>query len=155
MLIKLVKQLERLVFGYRLSVLAVLAVVTAVMGYYALQLHMSPGFDKQLPQQHEFIKTFNQYRDVLFGSNRIVVVLHKKEGDIWNASALTKLYDITQAVFFMPGVDRRGVTSLWTPNTRAVQITEEGMKAADRKSNHRRTIMAQVLGITGLQAEPA
>ncbi|MEN9436167.1 MAG: hypothetical protein RIR09_822 [Pseudomonadota bacterium] len=26
---------------------------------------------------------------------------------------------------------------------------------ADRKSNHRRTIMAQVLGITGLQAEPA
>jgi predicted RND superfamily exporter protein len=131
MLIKLVKQLERLVFGYRLSVLAVLAVVTAVMGYYALQLHMSPGFDKQLPQQHEFIKTFNQYRDVLFGSNRIVVVLHKKEGDIWNASALTKLYDITQAVFFMPGVDRRGVTSLWTPNTRAVQITEEGMKAED------------------------
>ena len=27
--------------------------------------------------------------------------------------------------------------------------------SADRKSNHRRTIMAQVLGITGLQAEPA
>lgn len=131
MLINLVKRLEQLVFGYRLTLLVVVAVVTAVMGYYATQLRMSPGFDKQLPQQHEFIKTFNQYRDVLFGSNRIVVVLHKKDGDIWNAPALTKLYDITQAVFFMPGVDRRGVTSLWTPNTRAVQITEEGMKAED------------------------
>jgi hypothetical protein len=34
--------------------------------------------------QHAFIKTFNQYRDVLFGANRIIVVLHAKQGDIWN-----------------------------------------------------------------------
>jgi predicted RND superfamily exporter protein len=131
MLITLVHRLETLIFGHRRGVLALLALVTVVMGYFALQLRMSPGFDKQLPQEHEFIKTFNQYREVLFGSNRIVVVLHKKSGDIWNEAALTRLHDITQAVFFMPGVDRRGVTSLWTPNTRAVQITEDGMKAED------------------------
>ncbi|MBI2309072.1 MAG: MMPL family transporter [Rhodocyclales bacterium] len=101
------------------------------MTVFALQLKMSAGFDKQLPQNHEYIKTFNQYREVLFGANRIIVVVHAKKGDIWNAPALTKLYDITQALFFMPGVDRRTVTSLWTPNTRAVQITEEGMKAED------------------------
>lgn len=131
MLASLVLGLERFFFRHRLATLAALAVITLVMGLFASRLEMSAGFDKQLPQQHSFIKTFNQYRDVLFGANRIIVVLHAKHGDIWNQQSLTRLYDLTQAVFFMPGIDRRSVTSLWTPNTRAVQITEEGMKAED------------------------
>lgn len=131
MLTSLVQRLERLLFPHRLAVLGILALVTVVMGIFAAQLRMSAGFDKQLPQQHAFIQTFNQYREVLFGANRLIVVLHKKEGDIWDVESMTKLHDLTQAVFFMPGVDRRTVTSLWTPNTRSVQITEEGMKAED------------------------
>ncbi|WP_076424545.1 RND family transporter [Aquipseudomonas alcaligenes] len=131
MLSSLVLQLERLFFRRRLATLLVMLLVTLVMAVFAVQLRMSAGFDKQLPQQHPFIKTFNQYRDVLFGANRLVVVLHAREGDIWNAPALTRLHDLTQAIFFMPGVDRTTVTSLWTPNTRAVQITEEGMKSED------------------------
>jgi hypothetical protein len=131
MLATLVERLESLFFGHRAAVLGVLAAVTAVMAVFALQLRMSAGFDKQLPQNHEYVRTFNQYREVLFGANRIIVVVHAKQGDIWNEKALTKLHDVTQALFFMPGVDRRTVTSLWTPNTRAVQITEEGMKAED------------------------
>ena len=131
MLTSLVLGLERFFFRHRLATLGVLALVTLVMAGFAAQLRMSAGFDKQLPQQHEFIKTFNQYRDVLFGANRIIVVLHAKHGDIWNKEALTKLNDLTQTLFFMPGIDRRTVTSLWTPNTRAVQITEEGLKAED------------------------
>lgn len=42
-----------------------------------------------------------------------------------------------------------GTSSLTANDLSAANAT------ADRKSNHRRTIMAQVLGITGLQAEPA
>ncbi|MFJ3054981.1 RND family transporter [Herbaspirillum sp. NPDC087042] len=131
MLISLVNRLQRWLFSHRLPVLLLLAALTMVMGVFAARLTMSAGFDKQLPQQHAFIKTFNQYRDVLFGANRIVVVLHRKRGDIWDVPSLTRLYDLTQALFFMPGVDRRTVTSLWTPNTRTVQITEDGMKAED------------------------
>jgi predicted RND superfamily exporter protein len=131
MLVFLVSALERFFFRHRLATLGLLAVITLIMGGFASRLEMSAGFDKQLPQQHAFIKTFNQYRDVLFGANRVIVVLHAKQGDIWNKQAMTRLYDLTQTLFFMPGIDRRSVTSLWTPNTRAVQITEEGMKAED------------------------
>lgn len=131
MIEKLVIGLQRFFFGHRLLTLGVLLAFTALMGVFAAQLRMSAGFDKQLPQDHEYVQTFNQYRDVLFGANRIIVVVEAKKGDIWNEKALTKLYDVTQTLFFMPGVDRRTVTSLWTPNTRAVQITEEGMKAED------------------------
>lgn len=131
MLSTLVLGLERLFFRHRLATLGVLAAITLVMAGFASRLEMSAGFDKQLPQEHAFIKTFNHYRDVLFGANRIIVVLHARHGDIWNKQAMTRLYEMTQTLFFLPGVDRRSVTSLWTPNTRAVQITEEGMKAED------------------------
>ena len=45
------------------------------MGVFAAQLRMSAGFDKQLPQDHEYIQTFYQYRDLVFGANRIIVVV--------------------------------------------------------------------------------
>ena len=131
MIEKMVRALQRVCFRHRLAILFALLVFTVVMAVFASRLHMSAGFDKQLPQNHEYIQTFNQYREVLFGANRIIVTVEAKHGDIWNKKTLTKLYDVTQALFFMKGIDRRTVTSLWTPNTRAVQITEEGMKAED------------------------
>jgi len=131
MLARLVARLENAFFAHRSVTLAALAVLTVVMAVFASQLKMSAGFDKQLPQDHEYIKTFYQYRDLVFGANRIVVVVHQRKGDIWNAGFLKKLNEVTQAVMFLPGIDRRTVTSLWTPTTRVLEITEEGFKAED------------------------
>ena len=131
MLARLVARLENAFFAHRGVTLAALAVLTVVMAVFASQLKMSAGFDKQLPQDHEYVKTFYQYRDLVFGANRIVVVVHQRKGDIWNAGFLKKLNEVTQAVMFLPGIDRRTVTSLWTPTTRVLEITEEGFKAED------------------------
>ena len=128
---KLVERLERVLFAHRGVTLAALVLFTAVMGGFASQLRMSAGFDKQLPQNHEYVQTFQQYRDQVFGANRIVVVVHARQGDMWNAAFLRKLNDVTQAVMFLPGVDRRTVSSLWTPTTRVLEITEEGFEAED------------------------
>jgi hypothetical protein len=123
--------LEATLFAHRGKVLAALVAFTLVMGVFAAQLRMSAGFDKQLPQDHEYIGTFYQYRDLVFGANRIVVVVRQRDGDIWNAPFLKKLSEVTQAVMFLPGVDRRTVSSLWTPTTRVLEITEEGFEAED------------------------
>ena len=131
MLARLVAHLEGTLFAHRGKVLVALTLLTVVMGVFAAQLRMSAGFDKQLPQDHEYIKTFYQYRDLVFGANRVVVVVHQRNSDIWNAAFLKKLNEVTQAVMFLPGVDRRTVTSLWTPTTRVLEITEEGFEAED------------------------
>ncbi len=131
MLARLVAAAERLIFGHRLAVLAVLALVTAGAAVFAARLHMSAGFGKQLPLGHEYTETFVKYRDVLFGANRLIVVVHAKQGDIWKPETLKKLNEVTQALLYLPGVDRRSVTSLWTPNTRVMQVTEEGYEARD------------------------
>jgi uncharacterized protein len=131
MLARVVKRLEEVLFANRGKTLVALILFTLVMGVFAAQLRMSAGFDKQLPQGHEYIQTFYQYRDLVFGANRIVVVVHAQHGDMWNAAFLKKLNEVTQAVMFLPGIDRRTVTSLWTPTTRVLEITEEGFMAED------------------------
>ena len=131
MIARLVARLEALCFGHRAAVLALLACITLVMGALATRLQMDAGFDKQLPSGHEYTDTFFQHRDTLFGANRLMVVVHARKGDIWNVAFLRKLNDVTKAVLYLPGVDRRTVSSLWTPNTRVLTITDEGFKARD------------------------
>jgi hypothetical protein len=130
-IVSFVKLLENFFFRFRVQTLAVLLVFTLVMGWLATQLHMTAGFDKQLPIGHEYIDTFFKYRTQLFGSNRIMVVVRAQKGDIWTKDSLKKLHEVTEAVLFLPGVDRRSVQSLWTPNTRVYELTEEGFNAED------------------------
>ena len=132
----MIKFLENLVFRLRAVILGILALATAFGLYFAFHLHMTAGFDKQLPIGHEYVKTFQQYRDQLFGSNRIIVVLQPKDGDIWTKDFFKTYKNLTDDVFFLPGVSRPTVTSLWTPNTRYREITEDGISAEDVISGH-------------------
>jgi predicted RND superfamily exporter protein len=86
---------------------------------------------KQLPTGHEYIQTFQEYRDRLFGSNRIIVVLKQRDGVIWNKDYFSTYKDLTDALFYLPGVARHTLTSLWTPNSRYFEITEDGFVADD------------------------
>lgn len=127
----MVKFLENTIFRLRSTIIIVLGLFTIYAGYQAMGLTLSAGFDKRLPTAHEYIKTFTEYREKLFGSNRIIVVLQQKEGTIWNVDFFKKYKELTDEVFYMPGVARHTVTSLWTPNTRYLEITEEGINADD------------------------
>ena len=127
----MVEKLETLVFRFRGLILAVFAAFTLYSGFYAFQLKMTAGFEKQLPAGHEYIQTFQEYRDRLFGSNRIIVVLKMREGQIWNRDFFSTYKDLTDALFYMPGVARHTLTSLWTPNSRYFEITEDGFVADD------------------------
>jgi predicted RND superfamily exporter protein len=123
------RRLEQAVFRLRLPILLVLAALTAAMAYFALQLRMDAGFEKQMPANHEYIRTFQQYRNEVLGANRLNVVLKARHGSIWTKDGLTRLNDLTQAVMFLPNINRLGVQSLWTPNTFVNEITEEGFRA--------------------------
>ncbi|MBN3769925.1 RND family transporter [Burkholderia sp. Se-20378] len=129
MLNRLVSRLERLFFGHRAIVLAAIGLFTVAMAVFAMHLRMDAGFEKQMPIGHEYIRTFQQYRNDLLGANRITVVVRAKHGSIWTPDGLTRLYKVTQAVTYLPNVDRIGVRSLWTSNAFVNEITDEGFRA--------------------------
>ncbi len=124
-----VSRLEHFLFGHRRAILVLFALFTALMGWFAWQLRMEAGFDKQIPVGHEYTKTSQQFRLDLPGANRLSVVVRARHGTIWNPAALSRLYDVTQAVIFLPNIDRLGVQSLWTPNVFVNEITEDGFRA--------------------------
>ncbi|MGU7771698.1 efflux RND transporter permease subunit [Burkholderia sp. MR1-5-21] len=124
-----ISNLEELLFSRRRLVLMAFVVFTAVMAYFAVQLRMDAGFEKQIPIGHEYVKTFNRYRADLFGANRLTVVVRARHGTIWTKEGLARLAAVTQAVTYLPNVDRLGVQSLWTPNSFVNEITEEGFRS--------------------------
>jgi uncharacterized protein len=128
-LVRAVRRIEALVFSHRRAVLGTLILCTLVFGWFASQLRMDAGFDKQMPIGHEYIKTFQTYREDVLGANRLNIVVKARKGDIWNAGALKRIYEVTQAVTFLPNIERLGVQSLWTPNSFVNEITEDGFRA--------------------------
>jgi uncharacterized protein len=128
-LARAVQRIEASAFAHRRAILVTLALFTLAMAWFALQLRMDAGFDKQMPVGHEYIQTFQKYRDDVLGASRLTIVVKARKGDIWNATALKRLYEVTQAVSFLPNIERLGVQSLWTPNSFVNEITEEGFRA--------------------------
>jgi predicted RND superfamily exporter protein len=129
MIERVVQRLETWFFSHRRLTLGVLLAFTAVMAVFALQLRMEAGFEKQMPAGHPYVQTARTYAQDLFGPNRLTVVVHARQGDIWTPAGLTRLLKVTEAVQFLPNVDRVGVQSLWTPNSFVNEITEEGFRA--------------------------
>lgn len=129
MLNQCVAGLERFFFLYRRATLGLLLALTALMVFFALQLRMDAGFDKQMPTDHPYIQTFQKYRADVLGANRLNIVVKARQGSIFTVAGLQKLYDVTQGVVFLPSIERLGVQSLWTPNSFVNEITEEGFRA--------------------------
>lgn len=129
MLNRWVGGLERFFFLYRRATLGLLLALTALMGFFALQLRMDAGFEKQMPSDHPYIQTFQKYRADVLGANRLNIVVKARQGSIFTVAGLQKLYEVTQGVVFLPSIERLGVQSLWTPNSFVNEITEEGFRA--------------------------
>jgi len=126
---KLVAHAERWLFSHRALVLGVVFLITVVSAFFAYKLRLEAGYEKQIPVGHEYVKVLHKYRGDLPSANRLTVVVKARNGSIWTKPALQRLYDVTQAVSFLPSIERSSVTSLWTPNTFVNEITEEGFRA--------------------------
>ena len=119
--------LENFLFNNRFLVLLVFAIITVVLGFQATKLKPDASFEKMIPQSHPFIANMMAHADKLDNSaNSIQVAVSTKEGDIFTKEFLEALQLITEDLVYLPGVDRQGLKSLWTPNVRWLAVTELG-----------------------------
>jgi hypothetical protein len=127
-----VRPLEHLVFGARRWILGVFLLLTAAFAAVAVQgLHIDTRYTKQLPLQHPYMRTYLAHYDEFGGANRVLIALVARQGTIYTPEFLAALKLATDEVFFIPGVDRARVQSLWTPNTRFSEVVEGGIRAGD------------------------
>ena len=128
---RIANSLSRLLFDNRKWVLVAFAFLTVIMVALAVNTKIDTSFTKQLPPNHEYIQTFTKYQDKFGGANRIAIALTLDEGTIFSKAYFELLKQATDDVFFIPGVDRAQVASIWTPNTRYIEITEEGFSGGN------------------------
>jgi predicted RND superfamily exporter protein len=126
-----IHRLEQTLFRHRTLVIAVFVVITTAMAWFASGLRIEASFSKLLPLEHEYIQTLTEYRQEFGGADRILVALIVKDGDIFTADFFSRLEAITDEVFFIPGVDRARVYSLFTPNVLYTEIVEGGIAAGN------------------------
>jgi len=110
----------------RYAIVSIFLVITIGMLFAMSQLKIETGFKKQLPLKHEYMQTFLKYEKEFGGANRVLVALVSREGDIFTPAFFGDFEEITNRVFFIPGVDRASVRSIFTPNVRFVEIVEDG-----------------------------
>ncbi|MEJ7668877.1 MAG: efflux RND transporter permease subunit [Casimicrobiaceae bacterium] len=121
-----VEAMSRVLFARRRVWLAGFIAITVILAVSSLRLGVDAGIRKMIPLEHPYMQTYTAYEKTFGGINRVLVALRQKEGDIYNANFFAQLKQVTDAVFFLPGVDRPTVTSLFTPNVRFIEVVEDG-----------------------------
>ncbi len=116
---------EGILFKNKKIIIFILVAMTIALGYFASQLKVDAGFEKQLPLDHEYMQTFMEH-EKFRGANRILVSVMDESGNMFNEQFFDKLEEVTDAVVFIPGVNRASVKSIFTPNVRFVEVVEDG-----------------------------
>ncbi|WP_430472512.1 efflux RND transporter permease subunit [Zestomonas insulae] len=125
--------LERLIFNNRPVVILICLLVSIFLFYQAMQVRPSTSFEKMIPLHHPFIEKMMEHKNDLanLGGNTIRISVEAKNGDIFSKEYMETLRQVHDEVFYVPGVDRSGLKSLWSPSIRWTEVTEEGFSGGE------------------------
>ena len=123
---QLLHSLATFLINYRYAIVSGFLAVTVFMMFSMSHLKIETGFKKQLPLKHEYMQTFLKYEQEFGGANRVLVALMARDGNMFTPEFFKNFETLTNQVFFIPGVDRASVRSIFTPNVRFVEIVEDG-----------------------------
>ena len=119
--------LGKAVFSVRRTLMTLFALTTVFFAWQMSQLRPDASFEKMIPVSHPYIANFLASKDDLRGlGNSVRIIVETSEGDIFTREYQELLKQITDEVFYLSGVDRSALQSLWTPNVRWQEVTEEG-----------------------------
>ena len=124
--------LERLIFNNRPVVILLCTLVTLFLGWQATQIRPSTSFEKMIPLSHPFIQNMMEHRNELSNlGNTVRISVEAVNGDIFTKEYMETLRQVNDEVFYIPGVDRAGMKSLWSPSVRWTEVTEEGFAGGE------------------------
>ena len=110
---------------------ALFLAMTVFFGWSATRVQLDPGFLKLIPITHPYMRTMMDYMRDFSGANTLLVnVRWKGEGDIYNKPFMDAMQKANDEVFFIPGINRTKVASIFTPSTYYIEITEDGFNGA-------------------------
>jgi uncharacterized protein len=119
------------IFHHRKLLLILNILITIVLGVMASQLRVQAGFTKMIPLNHPYMATFLEFQQDFGGANKVLVAIKNQNRDIFEKDFMETLRQVTEEVFYIKGVERSSVTSLFTPNVRYNEVVEDGFRGGN------------------------
>jgi predicted RND superfamily exporter protein len=112
---------ERLI-AYRFPVTIITVIFTLFMAYNATQMTLSTSFNELLPYRHPFVQVHNKFAGQFGGANNITIMITVDEGDFFTLENLIKIFEMTQAVDRIEGVNHDQIDSIGHRTTRYLTV---------------------------------
>jgi len=122
----LINRFETGLFRHRFFVLIMFVLVSGLLLFKATEIKLDASFTKNIPLNHSYMKTYLKHQKNFGGANSILISVCNHDDDIFNKEFFTTLKGVHDKLFFIPGVDRIQVKSLFSPSTRFVEVVEDG-----------------------------
>ncbi|WP_392343660.1 RND family transporter [Pseudoalteromonas prydzensis] len=122
----IVEFLEKVVFRHRLLMVMSFIVITCFLGFKATQIQLDASFNKNIPLNHDYMKVYLKHEKQFGGANSILISVCDDSGDIFNPEFFTQLKAVHDQLYFIPGVNRPLVNSIFAPSARFVEVVEDG-----------------------------
>ena len=123
-----VGQISFLIFHFRHLLLAVGILLTVALGWSATRIGIDANYAKMIPLHHPYMETLTEYRSIFGGTNKIIVAVRHLQGDIFDKGFMDTLRAVSDDVFFIKGVERSSLLSLFSPNVRYTEVVEDGFR---------------------------
>ncbi len=118
--------LERAVFRHRLFAIISFTLITCFLLFKATQIQLDASFNKNIPLNHDYMKVYTKHEKQFGGANSILISVCDADGDIFNEEFFTQLKAVHDQLYFIPGVNRPLVNSIFAPSARFVEVVEDG-----------------------------
>jgi len=123
---RFINKCEYALFRHRAIVILAFFAMTLFLLFKASQIKLDAAFTKNIPLKHEYMQTYLKHAKDFGGANNILISVCDASGNIFNPQFFDTFKKIHDQVYYMPGVDRVLVKSLFSPSTRFVEVVEDG-----------------------------
>lgn len=122
---------EDFFFSNRSVYIVAFVIATLFFGFQASKVKLDASLEKMVPLYHDYIINLFKHKDELSLGNDIRIAVETKNGDIFTKDYLEILKKITDEAFYINGVDKARIQSLWTPNVRWIEVTVDGFQGGE------------------------
>ncbi|ALZ76972.1 MMPL family transporter [Rheinheimera sp. F8] len=123
---RFINKCEYALFRHRGLVVITFVLATLFLLFKASQIKLDAAFTKNIPLAHPYMQTYMKHAKDFGGANNILISVCDTSGNIFNPNFFETFRKIHDQVYYMPGVDRVLVKSLFSPSTRFVEVVEDG-----------------------------
>jgi predicted RND superfamily exporter protein len=128
-------RLAHWIMAHRFAVSVAFIVITLAFMAGFPRVEIRTVFVDLLPKDDPFVHVFFDHRNFGNPLTRSIMVKHK-QGDIYNAETLSKIWDITRDIDLAPGVDHDQIISIATEKMRYAEATAQGIDTRPLMDDH-------------------